>query len=320
MKLATKLSDIVSGGDLLGELREALRDVLTTDIVVCLHYASKDDDALNALAAKLAQRVSLMPVQFEPIVVGMPVDDAAPPPTCKACSMPAHADELDEHGRCRDCHQLAVQGGYSDKPATPIRHIAVRRAEREERFYTDAELDTMQQVGRDEVGRRTSIGLTEFDHLIKQARMAIRLLETIRAVPERDALRDIARDAAIGSYVVRNFIGKCERLNRNIFTVDYEIPSENLRDRIAQVDKLIAAYFEMPDNSQGGPLHVVIADSNWGDETIERCIAAAAAQHDRAGEALGRLLRSLSHAERMMLAAVCDCGCTPERTAKVPTP
>lgn len=76
---------------------------------------------------------------------------------------------------------------------------------------------------------------------------------------------------------------------------------------VATVDVLVEEFYEMPGNSVGGELHVVLDDSNWEDSSIDECIADATKAADVAAVALGKLLRAMAWDERMQLACVCPC-------------
>lgn len=67
---------------------------------------------------------------------------------------------------------------------------------------------------------------------------------------------------------------------------------------IRDISLCIKSYYEDLDNPVGGSLHVVLDDYNYADSHIEYCIDYAVEQGDRAGEALGRKLLTLSIEER----------------------
>lgn len=85
------------------------------------------------------------------------------------------------------------------------------------------------------------------------------------------------------------------------------------RDAVTrEVDELIAEF--MRDRGDiNGALHVCLDDSDWSDETLDRAAQVACNARDADAYALARLFLAMRFEQRMRLAAVCDCGCTPER-------
>ncbi len=65
-----------------------------------------------------------------------------------------------------------------------------------------------------------------------------------------------------------------------------------------EVAELIAAYEDIPENSNGGSLHIVIEDGNWEADHVRWCIDYAKERGDVLGAKLGALLLLLSEADR----------------------
>lgn len=80
----------------------------------------------------------------------------------------------------------------------------------------------------------------------------------------------------------------------------------------SEVDTLVARFYAMPGNSTGGALHIVLDDTNIGDDAIRWCVERAEKASDLAAAALGRVLLAVPFANRLDLAFVCRCGCIDE--------
>ncbi len=89
----------------------------------------------------------------------------------------------------------------------------------------------------------------------------------------------------------------------------------------AKVDALLDGYADPM-------LHVVLDDSNLGDEFIDSAIDVARAAHRMsetseqrhramAAFSIARLLRSMTMPQRLGLASVCDCGCVDRTSAEI---
>lgn len=87
------------------------------------------------------------------------------------------------------------------------------------------------------------------------------------------------------------------------------------RDAVTrEVDGLIAEFEGMPHPRDGSPLRaLVLEDSDWSDETLDHVAQRECNLRNADAYALARLLLAMPYRKRMLLAAVCDCGCTPER-------
>jgi hypothetical protein len=70
---------------------------------------------------------------------------------------------------------------------------------------------------------------------------------------------------------------------------------------IPEVVKRFVSYRSDPENGAWGSLHIVLSDGNVKDDNVRWCIAWAQERGDTEGEALGRLLLSMSKTQRLKL-------------------
>lgn len=70
---------------------------------------------------------------------------------------------------------------------------------------------------------------------------------------------------------------------------------------VPEVLPLVQAYYSIPGNGVGGSLHIVLDDDNVQDWCVDACIERATEKGDHRGEALARILRSMSRTQRLKL-------------------
>lgn len=76
---------------------------------------------------------------------------------------------------------------------------------------------------------------------------------------------------------------------------------------ITKINDLVEQFYDLPGNTQGGLLHVVLDDCNWGADKIEHAREEARRAGDQPAFWLSTVLILLSHEERLQLAATCPC-------------
>lgn len=76
------------------------------------------------------------------------------------------------------------------------------------------------------------------------------------------------------------------------FLADIEMAPTSM-ERV-DVDRLIEAFYKLPDNGAGGRLHIVLDDNNWERESIEWCMSEARKIGDRPAIALAAKLLTLT--------------------------
>lgn len=101
-----------------------------------------------------------------------------------------------------------------------------------------------------------------------------------------------------------NFVERCFALRSRI-QPDVAFPPTLTSEHEAEVDDLIATYYDRDGNAAGGSLHVVLDDSNWRDDSIRFCIDFARDRGDIEGQALAILLLVLPWEERLRHACSC---------------
>lgn len=75
-----------------------------------------------------------------------------------------------------------------------------------------------------------------------------------------------------------------------------------MRPTVPEVLPLVLEYVSKPSNSEGGSLHIVLADYNVEDRSIQYCSAQAHMTGDEDGEYLAELLLAMSRTQRLKVA------------------
>lgn len=70
------------------------------------------------------------------------------------------------------------------------------------------------------------------------------------------------------------------------------------RSKLPEVNAAVRAYYAKPGNMAGGNLHIVLDDGNVGSGDIQHCIDRCIEQGDTDGEALARMILSMSKTQR----------------------
>jgi len=71
---------------------------------------------------------------------------------------------------------------------------------------------------------------------------------------------------------------------------------------IDEVLPQVWAYRDIPGNSVGGSLHIVLDDGNASDSDVKFCIDHAEKKNDSEGARIGRLLLRMSRTQRLKIA------------------
>lgn len=77
--------------------------------------------------------------------------------------------------------------------------------------------------------------------------------------------------------------------------------TQTTRPTLPEVASQFAAYYAAPGNGAWGSLHIVLSDGNVGDDCVQFCIDHAQEIGDAEGERLGRILLTMSKAQRRKL-------------------
>jgi uncharacterized tellurite resistance protein B-like protein len=73
---------------------------------------------------------------------------------------------------------------------------------------------------------------------------------------------------------------------------------------LPEVTPIVKEYMNIPGNSAGGSLHIVLEDGNILDSDIEYCIQIAKEKGDLKGMELGFLIKRLSKTQRKKLSSM----------------
>lgn len=74
-----------------------------------------------------------------------------------------------------------------------------------------------------------------------------------------------------------------------------------MKPSLPTVCERFTAYYQRPGNGGWGSLHIILADGNVSDAHVEFCISHAAENGDTEGEALARVLLTMSRTQRRKL-------------------
>jgi hypothetical protein len=75
-----------------------------------------------------------------------------------------------------------------------------------------------------------------------------------------------------------------------------------MKPTIPEVHPLVVNYYQKPENSVGGNLHIVLEDKNVKDSDVIFCLNQAIDKDDLDGEVLARQILSMSKTQRLKLA------------------
>jgi hypothetical protein len=74
-------------------------------------------------------------------------------------------------------------------------------------------------------------------------------------------------------------------------------------ERVLAARAIIVAYYQLPGNEVGGPLHVVTDDGNVDDHSIEFSIDIAEREGNETAVAVGKMLLAMAPDERTLAVA-----------------